>query len=96
MPVLRGVPSISERRSINRAGTFLRAKGGVGLFFFAYTPDMQYFKRMLPPTFTVPLRLSRSARLTHATPKGFYQDCLGVEDFKHTRHFCSAHAPYDV
>ena len=55
MPVLRGVPSISERRSINRAGTFLRAKGGVGLFFFAYTPDMQYFKRMLPPTFTVPL-----------------------------------------
>ena len=42
-------------RSLSRAVTFFRPKGG-GIIFFAYTPDMQYFKGRLPPTFSVPLK----------------------------------------
>ena len=52
------VPTIWEISSISRAVTFFRPKGGVGLFFFAYTPDIQYFKGRLPPGLTVPLRSS--------------------------------------
>ena len=33
----------------------LQAKGGGGVFFFTYTPGMQFFKGRLPPTFSVPL-----------------------------------------
>ena len=41
-------------KSISRAVT-LGQRGGGGIFF-AYTPDMQYFKGRLPPTFSVPLK----------------------------------------
>ena len=53
MTIQKWVPTISEMERISRAVTFFRPKGGMGFFFFANTPDMQYFKGRLPPTFTV-------------------------------------------
>ena len=43
----------------------LQAKGGVGLFFLAYTPDIQSFKGRLPPGLTVPLKLQMYQLFLH-------------------------------
>ena len=46
----------------------LQAKGGGGNYFFAYTPDMQYFKGRLPPTFSVPLMNYKKIRVEQVVP----------------------------
>ena len=55
MTIQNWVPSIANLRRVNRAVTFFRPKGGC-FFFFANTPDMQYFKGKFPPIFRVPLK----------------------------------------
>ena len=67
MTIQNWVPAIANLRRINRAVTFFRPKEGGG-YFFANTPDMQYFKGRLPPTFRVPLKYYISGVLAKKYP----------------------------